>query len=136
MKIVVDTNIYFSAFHKGGKPEAVVNRAANGLDILFISDGIMAELKKTFRKPKLGWTEERIGFIIDYIKRICQKVSIHPEHVVTDACRDIDDNIFLECAKAANADCIITGDKDLLVLKEYNGIKIITAKEYLEIVNP
>ncbi|MDR2577261.1 MAG: putative toxin-antitoxin system toxin component, PIN family [Chitinispirillales bacterium] len=51
-------------------------------------------------------------------------------------CRDHTDNKFIECAITAGADCIITGNKDLLVLKEYNGIKIITAKEYLEIVNP
>ncbi|GHT50425.1 hypothetical protein FACS1894102_5940 [Spirochaetia bacterium] len=47
--------------------------------------------------------------------------------------RDIDDNIIFECGITGNVDYIITGDDDLLVLKEFNGIKIITPKGYLEI---
>ena len=52
-----------------------------------------------------------------------------------DVCRDSDDDKILECALLANADYIISGDDDLLVLEEFRGIRIITAKEYLEKVN-
>ena len=47
-------------------------------------------------------------------------------------CRDPKDNKFLELAVAGNADCIVTGDKDLLVLNSFRNIQIITPKEFLE----
>ncbi|MDR1811628.1 MAG: putative toxin-antitoxin system toxin component, PIN family [Candidatus Fibromonas sp.] len=49
--------------------------------------------------------------------------------------RDKDDNEYIECAVECNANYIISGDSDLLELKEYNGIKIVTARGYLDIVN-
>lgn len=46
--------------------------------------------------------------------------------------RDRDDDKFIECAKDANALYIVSGDKDLLVIKQYENIKIITAKEFCD----
>lgn len=46
--------------------------------------------------------------------------------------RDPDDDKFIECAKDANALYIVSGDKDLLAIKQYDGIKIITAKEFTD----
>lgn len=47
-------------------------------------------------------------------------------------CRDPDDNKFLECAKDSHALYIVSGDKDLLVIKKYENIQIVTAKEFCE----
>jgi putative PIN family toxin of toxin-antitoxin system len=47
------------------------------------------------------------------------------------ACRDLKDNKFLELAIAANASCIITGDKDLLALHPFREISILTANDFL-----
>jgi len=52
---------------------------------------------------------------------------------IPEVSRDIDDNKILQCAVDGNCDFIITGDGDLLVLKEYNNIKIIKPREYLEL---
>jgi predicted nucleic acid-binding protein len=46
-------------------------------------------------------------------------------------CRDPDDDMFLECAVRANADLLIAGDKDLLVLGSYKGTRILTPAEYV-----
>lgn len=46
--------------------------------------------------------------------------------------RDPDDDKFIECAKDAGALYIVSGDKDLLVIEEYDGIQIITAKEFCD----
>lgn len=51
---------------------------------------------------------------------------------VTGVCRDPDDDCILECALKAGAQFIVTGDHDLLVLGEYRGCRIVTAREYLE----
>ena len=48
------------------------------------------------------------------------------------AVRDKKDNKIIECAFDGKADYIVTGDPDLLILKEFRGIKIITAREFLE----
>jgi hypothetical protein len=56
---------------------------------------------------------------------------IEPEIEITE-CRGPKDNIFLELAVAGNADCIVTGDKDLLVLGPFRNIRIITPKEFID----
>lgn len=48
--------------------------------------------------------------------------------------KDPDGNKILECAVSSNSDYIVTGDKHLLDIKEYKGIKIVTAKQFLELV--
>lgn len=45
-------------------------------------------------------------------------------------CRDPDDNKFLECAKNSHALCIVSGEKDLLVIEQYGNIQIVTAKNF------
>jgi putative PIN family toxin of toxin-antitoxin system len=136
MNIILDVNIFISAIKWSGKPRTVFERIVNGLDKLLVTDAILVEIEQTFKKPKFGYIHEEVKQTVLDIERLGVKVTVHPHHQVPGVCRDSDDDKYLSCAIAANADYIITGDKDLLVLKEYNGIKIITAKEYLEIVNP
>ena len=52
--------------------------------------------------------------------------------ITVKVCRDEKDNKFLECAESAKADYIVSGDEDLLYLKEFKSTRIITAKEFLE----
>jgi putative PIN family toxin of toxin-antitoxin system len=138
MKIVLDNNIFISAAFWRGKPYDVFERAVLRQDTVFVTDDILIEIENTLRKPKFTaiYSLDQINRAVANIKKLCQKVIPYPHHQVVGVCRDKDDNVYLECALASNADCIITGYKDLLDLNEYNGIKIITAKEYLEIVNP
>jgi len=132
MKIVIDANMFISALIWDGIPEAVVDRAAERSDLLFISDAIMNEIERTLRKPKFGWGEDRVASFAAYIKKIGKKVAVSPKHRITGLCRDPDDDKYIECALAADADYIISGDRDLLDLKEYGGIKIVNARDYLE----
>jgi putative PIN family toxin of toxin-antitoxin system len=140
MKVVIDNNIFVSAMF-GGKPEAVVERIFDELDHLFLTVSIIAEIEKTFnkpefKKPKYNITQERIDIFLSDIKALGHIVTVFPEHYARGACKHTADNKYLECAVAAKADYIISGDKDLRELKEYKGIKIVNAAEYLEIVNP
>jgi len=77
----------------------------------------------------------KISEIEDYIK-IIEKYSINIElkDIPKSISRDKDDDKILQCALDGNADFIITGDNDLLVLKEYKTIKITKPKNYLELV--
>ena len=136
MKIVIDANIFVSAFLWGRNPNEIILRVDNRWDTLFITDEILAEADIVFRKRKFHLTEEEIEYYIRRIKEISTKIKVADSERVTDSgCRDKDDNRYLECAVAANADYIISGDIHLRELKEYRGIRIVNPAEYLEIVN-
>lgn len=53
----------------------------------------------------------------------------------TDICRDPDDNKFLDCALAAKADYLVSGDNDLLDIRQYKRIKIINLKKFVEVIS-
>ena len=135
MKIVLDANIFVSSFIGNGNPKAIVKRVSERRDALFITDEIFAELDSVFRKRKFRYPEEIIQYMMAIIKEIGTQITVaDSERITTGGCRDKDDNKYLECAAAANADYIVSGDIHLLEMKEYCGIKIVNATEYLEIV--
>ena len=60
------------------------------------------------------------------------KIKLIDAAAVVDVCRDPDDNKFIACAVDAKAIYVVSGDKDLLTVKNYNEIEIVTAKEFYE----
>ena len=132
MKIVIGSNIFVSSFFWGGHPREVFERVINGLDELFITDEIKKEIFSVMSSSKFA---VKISEIEDYIK-IIEKYSTNIElkDIPKSISRDKDDDKILQCALDGNADFIITGDNDLLVLKEYKTIKITKPKNYLELV--
>jgi len=136
MVIVIDANIFVSASFWGGKPEVILKLVEKGKDTLFITDEIIAEVEDVFGRPKIPATEAEKRYKLQRIKRISRKITVPDSQLITTGgSRDKTDNKYLECAVAANADYIISGDKHLLELKEYSGVKIVTAAEYLDIIN-
>jgi putative PIN family toxin of toxin-antitoxin system len=135
MKIVLDANIFISASFWGGKPYDVFERVAEGTDSLFVTTDVLEEIESALRKPKFSAYEDLINTAVMNIQKLSRKVAVSPQSRVSGVCRDPKDDKYLECAIAAKADYIISGDKDLLDLKEYGGVKIVTVKWYLETVN-
>ena len=68
-------------------------------------------------------TDERIEFVVKHSKIVM------PVEVSLNACRDMDDLAVIGTALAAMADCIVTGDNDLLVLNAYAGIPIVSPRQ-------
>jgi putative PIN family toxin of toxin-antitoxin system len=134
MKIVIDNNIYISAFKSGGKPYDVFKRAVDGFDTLFFTSAILVEVEEVLGRPKFKFGADRLQRAIQYIKKYGNEIPVLSHHKApVDACRDPDDIKYLECADAAKADYIVSGDKHLLEMGEYKGIKIVNANDYLEI---
>ena len=129
MKIVADTNIFISSFFGGGTPRKVIERVIDGKDKLFVCKEILQEVASVMARPKFNVSGEYIIRFINSIEDMADYVAI--TGIVTQICRDSEDDKILECALLANADYIITGDADLLILNEFQGIKIITANEYI-----
>ena len=132
MKIVLDANIFISSFFWGGNPQKVVERIIAGMDELFITKEILDEIDDVVRRPKFHADNDRINYFINSIEEIGNKIT--PLKEIKNGSRDKTDNKYIECGIAANVDYIISGDVHLLEIKNYGSIKIITAKEYLDIV--
>jgi len=132
MKIVIDSNVFVSSFFWGGYPREVFERVINGFDELYITDEIIKEIKSVMKSRKFDVNNIEIE---DYT-RIIEKYSrkIMSTNIPKSISRDNDDDKILQCGLEGNVDYIVTGDKDLLVLKEYETIKIINPKDYLETV--
>ena len=132
IKVVFDTNIFVSSiFWKDGNPRKVVDLAIDGKLNSFTSVEILDELGKVLRMDFDASEDEvlrQVSVVLGYSEPVV--VNIRLDIVKNDK----DDNKILECAVACRADYIVTGDKHLLELKEYERIKIITAAELVGIV--
>jgi len=129
MKVVFDTNIFISAFAiPGGKAEEAYIYALRGKFTLYSSVAILTETAQKLRE-KFSWPNDRITRLLKMTAKISNVVKTHPHiHLLSDG----PDNRILECASAAKADYIVTGDKHLLSLKKFQDTKIIRLSEFLE----
>jgi putative PIN family toxin of toxin-antitoxin system len=93
---------------------------------------LLEEILIVVNDPKFEFTEDEVKEVRDILNEKSNLVITHEKIAV---CRDPKDNPVLECAVAGNADCIVTGDKDLLSLKSFRKISILTPREFLRIYN-
>ena len=132
MKVVLDTNIFVSSFYWAGNPRKIFNRITNGLDELYITDEILKEITSVMIRKKFNTSVDEIE---EYVKIIdSYSIKLLSRNIPEEISRDSNDNKILQCGIDGNVDFIITGDNDLLVLKEHKKIRIINPKEYLEII--
>jgi len=129
MRIVIDANVFISAFFWQGNPKKVIDRVIDKLDDLFISEDILNEITEVINRPKFKADKQETENYLSEIKRVSKIIDIS-EHI--NLSRDKKDNMYIDCAIAADADFIVSGDIHLLELKEYGKIKIVKAKEYLD----
>ena len=127
---VIDTNTLISAFLL---PHSTARKAldkAIKTGYIALSQSTANEFAEVFIRPKFDKylpLDIRLSIINEFTSLA---IFFQPEIPIA-ASRDHKDDQFLELAIAAKATCIISGDKDLLVLHPFNGIPIITAAEYL-----
>jgi putative PIN family toxin of toxin-antitoxin system len=133
VKIVLDANIFVSSFFWGGNPRSALERVITGIDELFITKEILNEIESVMGRPKFHADKEKISYFINSIEEIGNKIV--PKRQINNGSRDKTDNKYIECGITADVDYIISGDIHLLELKEYQHIKIVTVKEYLQITN-
>jgi uncharacterized protein len=128
--VVADTNFYISAFAFGGTPERFLRIAEAGGFRLFVSEAILTEVAKMLRSDKFLWPEDELARAQRQITRIAKPVQpAETLHVLT---ADPPDNRILECAPAAQADYIVSGDKHLLNLKQHGKARILKVAEFMK----
>lgn len=127
MKIVVDTNVVVSGVFFGGNPRKVLEAVYNGKIEACASDEIITEYNSVVERM----IRKKSGALRnDVLQPFISKLT--PINVTSQIalCRDPDDNKFLSCAIDADAMFIVSGDNDLLSLKEYENIRIVTAADF------
>jgi putative PIN family toxin of toxin-antitoxin system len=129
---VFDTNILFSATGWQGKPFECVQRARAGEVQVVTCPELIEELAEKL-EARLHFSADQVAeTIADYLGFL--RVIQIPK-VLMEVPRDPEDNMVLECAIEGEAQYIVSGDKHLLELKEYRGIRIIRAADFLNLVS-
>ena len=138
LRVVLDTNVVVSSLLFSRGRLAWLRQAwQQGRFIALVSRPVAEELMAVLAYPKfkLSSSEQR-ELLADYLPW-CETVSLPPELPAVADCRDTDDLKFLVLAQVAGADCLVSGDKDLLALAHDHVPPILTADVFrLRLENP
>lgn len=137
IRAVIDTNVLVSGSIKGGSPPAKILQAwRKGKFILVTSESILNEVSRVlnYRKIKTKY-HLRKKDIEGLLFALYLGSDVTPDRLkVNIITQDPEDNKFISCALEGQADYIVTGDEHLLRIKEYKGINVVTAHEFLKAI--
>jgi putative PIN family toxin of toxin-antitoxin system len=137
-RIVADTNIIISALLRDGLPRQIMNLGETSQIRLLTSEALIAELSDVLSRKKFkryfdeSDTTPQQALLI--YRRMAEQVE--PGEVPEDVVRDKKDRAVLACAVGGKADYLVTGDEDLLILKTYQDVGIVTPAQLLGILQP
>jgi putative PIN family toxin of toxin-antitoxin system len=130
VKVVLDTNVIVAAFATQGLCHALLELCVDQHEIM-ISHEILREVEAAFQK-KLKVPPSVVKDTTDYLTN---HASVQrPKRLTKQTSRDPSDDHILALAQLSQADYIITGDEDLLVLKTYGNIPIVLPRQFWEIL--
>ena len=129
-RFVFDANVLVSALlFSQSLPRQALDRGLK-LGVILLSDAVFTELEMVIFRPKFDrylTLTRRQEFLADLLETAFF-IKINEQ---VEECRDPQDNKYLELAVNGQADCLITGDQDLLVLNPFRGVDILTVREFL-----
>ena len=127
MRIVIDTNIVASAIFFGGRPRELLELLLQHELSAFVTQEIIDEYQGTIEYLQSKYPSRRITTPLTQIIAACNMISATTKVKV---CRDPDDDKFLTCALDSRSLYIVSGDKDLLAVKEFDDIQIVTVSQF------
>ena len=133
MKVILDTNIWISFLL--GKRLSILKEIVEMEELdIYVSDHLIAELKDVAFRPKFSGkiSLDSILNLFELINAKCKFINGYPN--IESTLRDIKDLYLLSMAESIPADYLVTGDNDLLVLKNYLSTRIVTFSEFIDIV--
>jgi putative PIN family toxin of toxin-antitoxin system len=133
IRAVLDTNIIVSGLLWGGLPGLVFQAARDELFVALLTEALLSETITVLARDKF---EEQLAARQIDLKKLTEQYRaaaeiVDPAEVPAGIVRDPKDEMILACAVGAQADFIVSGDKDLLTLVSYEGIPILTAEQFL-----
>lgn len=128
MKVVLDTNVLLAAFATRGLCEGLLDICLESHQIV-LSEHILTELRRHLIK-KIKMSTKRAGAIVAFLREYAQMVE--PAKVPKNACRDADDLPVLGTVLNGQAQCLVTGDRDLLEIKHFHNVPIISPRTFYD----
>jgi putative PIN family toxin of toxin-antitoxin system len=130
MRLVLDSNVIIAAFAGRGLCHGLVESCLDNHDV-FIGEFLLSEVSKNLQK-KIKLPSRMIQEILTFLNAHAE--IIKPQDVEPGTCRDPNDLPIIGIALAAQADYLITGDEDLLVLKKVGGTSIVNPRSFWELL--
>ncbi len=137
IRVVLDTNVVLSGLLWHGTPHTLLDRVREGVLTFISSPALLAELDEAIARPKFDTILARSNTSRERSLAEVRELTavIAPPPLAEPVCRDPDDDAVLALGVAAQVDCIISGDRDLLTLKNFQGIAIVTPAEALLLID-
>lgn len=137
IRAVLDANVIVSAvLTEGGVSKQILKALYDERFVLVISEAILTEWDRVLRYPKVrklhGLKEKQIAAFLDDLSHLA--IPTAGEFRLPETTRDASDDRYLECAIEGNASVIVTGDQDLLVLGQFEGVEIVSPKAFLAVL--
>lgn len=130
MRVVLDTNVLISAIFFPGAPSRILSAwIAHQFDLV-VSTEILEEYREVARRIGARFPGVELGPVLDRIA--LHALLVVPAQLPDDACADPDDVKFLEAALGSGADCVASGDRALLRTSGYEGIEVVTPREFVQ----
>ena len=135
MRLVLDTNVVASAMLWGGTPKLLLQARRERRVELYTSTPLLAELTDILDRSKFAKkimaSLLTVDQLVDHYVELVQVVRPTPTPRIVS---DPDDDVVIGTALAAKADLLVTGDRPLLSVSEYQGVRIVSVTEALELI--
>lgn len=132
MRVVLDTNVFVSAVFFGGVPGEILAAWRREEVQLVLSAEIADEYRRVGARLAADFPGVNLGPILQLVLSGSELVSTPP--LPEPLCRDPDDDKFVACAVAAEAQFLVSGDQDLLALSDVMGVTILSPRTFLDTV--
>lgn len=128
--VTIDSSVYIRALHLGGPAALLIGHARAGNIRIDISDPILSETMRVLR-DKFEWSGDMLHDARGKLASITNHVI--PTEALSIIQEDPDDNRILECAAAAKSDFIVSEDKDLLRLGQFENARIVSIRDFVKL---
>lgn len=128
MNVIVDTNVLASGIFWPGKPRHFLELWVEEIITLIATPQILSEYLEVIDRLQ----ENDVELSQKWKEFILENIVLTSSNIKVSICRDKKDNMFLECALSCGAEFIVSGDNDLLSLKKFKNIQIVTVAEFLK----
>jgi putative PIN family toxin of toxin-antitoxin system len=138
LRAVLDANVYVSAaLRPEGPPGRIIERFLRGSDFeIVLAPGIVDEALRALSYPKVRRLMRRGSDPLLWFEDIIVLADlVAGARIVSGVCVDGDDDKYLAAALEGRASCIVTGDRHLLVLDEYQGVRIVSPRTFLDLLD-
>jgi len=130
MKVVLDTNVLISGIFFHGPPYQILKARQEKKLTIVITQDILSEYQRVSNELSKEFSNIQISQILDLITTHAEVVDT--KGIEIEICKDPDDNKFVECALASKSRFIVSGDRHLLDISGYRGIKRISPRNYVD----